>query len=163
MKTIKHLENTYPEFQSTGNAARFFIPFAKEVCKGEGYDIGCNREEWKFPDATPIDLTLGSNALSLPPGRVDYIFSSHCLEHLPNWVTALEHWAEHIKSGGSLALYIPHEDQSYWHPWHNRKHIHSFSSTLMRKYFAENAHLWAKAFVSERDLNHSIAIIAERA
>ena len=32
-KTIKFNGKEYPEFQANGNAARFIMPFAKEVCK----------------------------------------------------------------------------------------------------------------------------------
>jgi hypothetical protein len=28
-----------PKFQSSGNASRFILSFATEVCKGYGYDI----------------------------------------------------------------------------------------------------------------------------
>jgi hypothetical protein len=50
INTIQHLENHYPAFQAQGNAAQFAIPFAKHVCSGTGVDVGCNREEWKFPE-----------------------------------------------------------------------------------------------------------------
>lgn len=162
MKTITHSNNEYPEFQSTGNAARFAIPFAREVCIGKGYDIGCNRPEWAFPGATLIDPTLNEfHANNLPEGEVDYIFSSHCLEHVPHWVESLDYWATKIKTGGTLFLYLPHWDQTYWRPWRNRKHIHCFTPELLRGYFSESPQ-WKKTFVSERDLNFSFAIISER-
>ncbi len=160
-KQIEFKGEYYPEFQASGNAARFIIPFAKEVCQGVGYDIGCNREEWALPGARPIDLLLTPewNANKLPDGLVDYIFSSHCLEHVEDWVGTLDYWCEHLKFNGVLFLYLPHPDQSYWRPWHNRKHRHVLSPQLLRDYFAAKSGFW-KAYVSERDLNHSFAVIA---
>lgn len=159
MKIISHGGKEYPDWQASGNAARFAIPFAREVCIGRGYDIGCNRPEWAFPGAVPIDPVLNEwDAMNLPVGRVDYIFSSHCLEHLPDWVGALDYWREHIKPGGVLFLYLPHFDQTYWRPWHNRKHRHAFTPEVIRAYLADRGH---QAFVSERDLNHSFSAVAK--
>lgn len=53
MELIKFKNKTYPKFQSEGNAAQFAIPYAKHFCKGTGIDVGCNREEWKFPGHYP--------------------------------------------------------------------------------------------------------------
>ena len=52
---ISFKEHNYPAFQGKGNAAQFAIPFAKHVCTGKGYDIGCSKDEWKYPGAVPID------------------------------------------------------------------------------------------------------------
>jgi SAM-dependent methyltransferase len=157
MKTITHGSKSYPVWQTTGNAARFILPFALEVCRGDGFDIGCNRPEWAFPGAQMIDLTLGSDAMNLPDEKKDYIFSSHCLEHLPDWVGALDHWSTRLKPGGVLFLYLPHFDQTYWRPWFNRKHIHCFTPNIIWEYLVARG--FKNVFVSERDLNHSFAAI----
>ena len=54
--TVEYRDTKYPHFQSIGNAAQFAIPYAKHVCNGVGYDIGCCKDEWKFPGATPIEI-----------------------------------------------------------------------------------------------------------
>jgi len=86
LDTIVHSGNTYLSFQAQGNAAQFIIPFAVKLCKGAGYDIGYCKEEWKLPGATGIYSADGSgySADKLPDEQVDYIFSSHCLEHVNN-------------------------------------------------------------------------------
>lgn len=157
---INYKGENYPKFQSEGNAAQFAIPFARKVCKGVGYDIGCNRLDWKFDTAIPIDLTLGTDALNLPNNQVDYIFSSHCLEHLPNWVEALDHWSSRLKIGGVLFLYLPHFSQKYWRPWNNRKHIHAFTQDILKEYLLENN--YTNVFVSGVDLNNSFIIFGEK-
>jgi len=76
MDLIEFEGEQYPAFQATGNAARFTLPFAKEFCHGEGYDIGCGKKEWALPGAIPVDLTIddGYDATHLPDTKVDYIF-----------------------------------------------------------------------------------------
>jgi predicted SAM-dependent methyltransferase len=160
IETIEYKGKLYPKFQSVGYAAQFAIPYAQHVCKGIGYDIGCNRPEWSFPNSIPIDLALGSNALELPEILVDYIFSSHCLEHLQHWVEALDHWSSRLKVGGVIFLYLPHRSQEYWNPWNNRKHIHMFDQEIIRAYFEGTG--FTKVYVSGTDLNNSFMAMAEK-
>lgn len=162
IQTIEHKGIEYPIYQSEGYAAQFAIPYAKHVCKGEGYDIGCNRKEWCLPDAIPIDplFSTAYDAYSLPDKEVDYIFSSHCLEHLPYWVDALDYWETKIKSGGVLFLYLPDYSQTYWRPWHNRKHIHAFTPDIIRDYLKDRG--WDNIFVSGVDLNNSFMAMAQK-
>jgi hypothetical protein len=98
--------------------AQFIIAFAVKLCKGVGYDIGYCKEEWKLPGATGIDSADGSgySADKLPDQQVDYVFSSHCLEHVNNWMYTLEYWITKIRAGGVLFLYLPDYSQTYWPP-----------------------------------------------
>lgn len=162
MKTITHNGKVYPEFQEDGFAAKFAFPFAKEVCKGWGYDIGCGRPEWAFPGAMPIDLTIDDewDANNLPRDKkADYIFSSHCLEHVDNWVDTLDSWRWRLQKGGTLFLYLPDFSQSYWRPWHNRKHRHVFTPEIIRTYLEDRG--YENIFVSGIDLNNSFIAMAE--
>jgi trans-aconitate methyltransferase len=120
------------------------------------------KQEWAFPGATPIDLDFDDpwHADELPPTQVDYIFSSHCLEHVPDWAGTLLYWTERIKSGGTLFLYLPHYDQKYWRPWNNRKHIHAFVPEMLVDFLNENG--YTNVFSSQRDLNHSFIVIGEK-
>ena len=159
---IEYNGKKYPDFQAEGNASQFAIPFAKKFCKGVGYDIGCNRLEWSFPNSIPIDLNFndGYDAYKLYVGPVDYIYSSHCLEHLPDWITALDYWTSKIKVGGVLFLYLPHYNQEYWRPWNNRKHLHIFTSEIVKDYMINRGYI--NIFNSERDLNDSFMIVGEK-
>ncbi len=159
---IEYGDKIYPSFQAEGNAAQFAIPYAKHFCRGKGYDIGCNRIEWSFPGSIPIDEEFGNewNAFNLPEEKVDYIFSSHCLEHIDDWVGALEYWTSKLNILGSLFLYLPHYDQEYWRPWNNRKHKHVFTPTIMKDCLEKFG--YKKIFCSERDLNHSFMIVGEK-
>lgn len=147
MKTIEHEGNTYPIFQTEGNAAQFAIPFAKHMCKGEGLDIGCMKKEWSFPGSIPIDLDFDDewHAMNLPDKQYDYIFSSHCLEHINDWVGVLDYWTKHLKIGGCLFLYLPDYTQTYWRPWNNRKHVNILTPHYLADYMDNRKYtnIWA--------------------
>jgi hypothetical protein len=162
MDLIKFNQKYYPAFQAEGNASQFAIPFAKYFCKGKGYDIGCNRLEWAYPGSTPIDLNFQDpwEAYNLPEEKVDYIYSSHCLEHLSDWVAALDYWTSKIKDNGILFLYLPHYNQEYWRPWNNKKHKHVFTPQLINDYMLDKN--YKNIFYSERDLNDSFMIVGEK-
>ena len=164
IKTINFKGHVYPEFQSKGNAAEFIIPFAKKVCVGRGYDIGCNRIEWAFPAAIPIDPEVNKDwhARKLPYKEMDYIFSSHCLEHIPSWVDVIEYWCDHLKKGGVIFLYLPDFSQVYWRGWHNRKHCNMFTPDILKAFFYDQSDTWENVFVSGVDLNNSFAVMAQK-
>lgn len=161
IETISFNGKEYPKFQSEGFASKFAFPFAQQVCKGVGYDIGCNRIEWALPKSIPVDITLSEySANNLPETKVDYIFSSHCLEHLDKWVVVLDYWTSKLKQGGVLFLYLPHYDQEYWRAWNNRKHVNIFTPKIIKDYLISNG--FKNVFVSERDLNHSFMAMGEK-
>lgn len=170
IETIEHNGNVYPAFQASGNAARFAKPFFDEFCKGNnGLEVGCNRKEWAFnPDsdlADPAFNGIDGLALPVPDGYYDWIANSHVIEHLPNVITAIEHWHSKIKPQGILFMYIPNMDrQSYWQPNYNRKHIHYLTPAIMRVYFTNmvNDGLFTKFFISDTDLNSSFVVVAEK-
>lgn len=161
INTIKHLSNEYPEFQSKGYASQFAIPYAKHVCNGVGVDVGCNREEWKFPGSIAVDPLINEyDALNFPYENLDYVFSSHCLEHLIDWVTVLDYWTSKLKSGGTLFLYLPDYSQSYWRPWHNRKHVNIFTPDIIVDYLQDNNYV--NIFKSGVDLNNAFMVMGEK-
>jgi SAM-dependent methyltransferase len=119
----------YPDYIRRWRAGRFVFEFGKEFCHGNGLDIGGDPDrDCVFPGAKPINITIDDqyDAYSLPSGEYDYIFSSQTLEHLPDPVSAIEHWKDRLRPGGTLFLYLPHPDMGYWRPWNNLKHKHLF-------------------------------------
>ena len=163
MEVVEFKGKTYPAFQTNGNASRFCMPFALEICKGLGYDIGCNRKEWAFPGSIMIDDSFddGWDAHNLPLKGVDYIFSSHCLEHVNGWVDALDIWTSVIQSGGHLFLYLPDYTQEYWRPWSNRKHVNIFTPEIIKDYLQYTGK-YKNIFVSDVDPYNSFMAFAEK-
>jgi SAM-dependent methyltransferase len=162
IKKINYKGYEYPEFQTQGNASQFAIPFAKHVCIGEGYDIGCMKKEWAFPGAMPIDLSFDDeyHALNLPKMGVDYIFSSHCLEHIDGWVDVMDYWYDCLNDGGILFLYLPDYSQVYWRPWNNKKHRNMFSPQIIKDFLEDRG--YNNIFVSGIDLNNAFMVMAEK-
>lgn len=161
--TIEYKGNIYPKFQSEGNASQFAIPYALHVCKGKGVDVGCNKLEWAYPGAILVDPVInGFSALNFPneASDLDYIFSSHCLEHVADWVGTLDYWKTRLRSGGTLFLYLPDYSQVYWRPWNNRKHVNIFNPTILKDYLADRE--FSSIFASETDLNNAFMIMAQK-
>ena len=155
---------TYPDFIRRGNAMSFILPAASHFCQGNGLDIGPG--DHPFPGAWPIDIkdkmnqpsmAHGFDAMHLPDGEFDYIFSSHCLEHVCDPIGALQHWKEHLKSGGVLFLYLPHPDMIYWRPQFNRKHLHSWSPEQVYEILEDIG--FREVIQTERDFYYSFATV----
>lgn len=165
IEVIEFNSELYPKFQSNGNSMRFCLPFALEVVNGDIiYDIGYGgNEEWKFPNSIGVDIkdNNGFDAYNLPPLQADAIVSAHCLEHLPNWIDALEYWASKIKSGGTMFLYLPDFSQQYWRVWNNRKHVHTFTPEILRAYLL-NCKWFKNVFVSGVDAYNSFTCFCEK-
>lgn len=166
MDLVYHGGNTYPKFTAEGFAAQYAFPFAIKILDPQnktGYDIGCNRPAWCLPGAIPIDPMMNEyDAMNLPNGQVDYIFSSHCLEHLDNWVKVLDYWTTKIKSGGHIYLYLPHYDQTYWRSWSNRKHIHNLKAEEIAQYFKDSGEWSHVEYTTGHDLNYSFTVVATK-
>ncbi len=159
---VEYRGDKYPSFQTIGNASQFAIPFAKYFCKGFGYDVGCMNKEWSFPGSYPIDLSFDDewDSNNLPPETPDYIFSSHCLEHVDDWVETMDYWHSRLRGGGILFLYLPDYSQKYWRPWNNRKHKHCFMPHIIKDYMNDKG--YKNIFSSGIDLNNAFMITGEK-
>jgi hypothetical protein len=108
----------YPDYLTVGGAAHAIFPEALKYCRGRGIDVGAGL--WPLPGATAVDVWRGAGAgrcvADFEKESLDYIFSSHCLEHLEEWRASLDEWTGRLKVGGILFLYLPHPDCAIWHP-----------------------------------------------
>ncbi len=165
MKIIEFRDKKYPDFITTGNHARFIMPVAKEVLgEGVGVDVGCKYPEWSYPGSVCVDLSFGDGfeALNLPlAGQLDYIFSSHCLEHIPDWEYVLEYWLTALKPGGKVFLYLPHTDNEYWDArfMPTRRHVNNLTPDAVA-YVMERVG-FVNVFKSERDAAYSFCVYGE--
>ncbi|MBN8899200.1 MAG: methyltransferase domain-containing protein, partial [Rhodospirillales bacterium] len=60
----------------------------------------------------------------------DFLYSSHCLEHLPDPRAALAAWLRVVRSGGHLVIAVPDEDlyeQGRWPSAFNPDHRWTFT------------------------------------
>lgn len=86
-------------------------------CQGQGIDIGVGRHGAPMADpVTPhadtwdIDNGDATYMLGVPDHEYDWVYSSHCLEHLANPLLALKNWWRILRPTGHLILYVPHRD-----------------------------------------------------
>lgn len=150
----------YPEYLKHGNAMQFIAPVALQFCKGRGLDVGAGK--WPLPGAEAIDAIweMGKqegDAYCLPGTDWDFIFSSHCLEHLEDPVTALEHWKTRLRPGGVLFLYLPHWKMRYWQPQKNRKHLHTWTPPQIAELLRDLG--FVDVIHSGRDMAWSFAVV----
>ena len=108
----------YPDMLTVGGASLMTQREALRHCIGHGVDIGAGL--WPLPGATPVDVWRGPGAgrriEDVPAASLDYVFSSHCLEHIADWAAALSTWVSLVRPGGVIFLYLPHPDCGLWRP-----------------------------------------------
>ena len=63
-----------------------------------------------------VDFLSDATALPLPDDALDYLCSSHVLEHLPNPLAALFEWHRVLRPGGSFYLVVPDKRYTFDHP-----------------------------------------------
>lgn len=114
----------YPRRLAAGYFERIFV--------GRGIDIGCG-EDPVTPDCDRCDQALGHDAESLPhvpDAAYDWVYSSHCLEHLRHPLRALKEWWRILRPGGWLIVVVPDEDlyeQGLWPSRFNVDHKWTFA------------------------------------
>lgn len=114
-----------------------------EYTRGLGLDIGCGPYK-AFPHFIGVDNKIDTQlfGIQMEPDNVadasylpqvateqlDFVFSSHLLEHIEDHVEALREWWRIIKVDGHLVLYLPHRDlyPNIGQPGANPDHKHDF-------------------------------------
>ena len=108
----------YPDYLTVGGASFAIAREALKYCRGKGIDVGAGL--WPLPGAIPVDSWRGPGACTrldeIPESSLDYVFSSHCLEHNANWQEVLATWISKLKPEGLLFLYLPHPECGIWNP-----------------------------------------------
>lgn len=137
----------------TSKIREYVWPWVKT---GEGLDVGCGPDK-VHPECTGMDagdypnVTKGSaEKLPYEAKQFDWVFSSHCLEHLDFPDKAIAEMVRVLKLDGTLILYLPYKD---WYdktypggtPWHK----HQFRPSDIRKMVKK---LWPEMWVVTEEL-----------
>lgn len=107
---------------SNGNEAAKIKWDIVEYTAGRGLDLGCGLFK-TFPHFIGVDnghhwgnqgvdvMVDTCEDLSIfADNSMDFVFSSHLLEHITDYEAALKEWWRVIKHGGYLILYLPHKE-----------------------------------------------------
>jgi len=118
--------------------------------KGVGIEVGCGLNKIHtaaiginiiITDADygyPYGAQIKADGISLPwfsDNSLDYVFSSHCLEHFYEPEKALAEWTRILKVGGYLVLILPHKKYypNIGQPNANKDHKHDFFPDDVKK------------------------------
>lgn len=120
--------------------------------KGDGIDIGCGNDP-VFSHVQPFDMEHGdANHISkYISKKLDFVFSSHCLEHMHDPVHALNEWYSILKKEGYLFVVVPDEDlyeQGHFPSRYNTDHKWTFTLSKQKS--------WSKKSINVIDLANSL-------
>ena len=120
--------------------------------QGDGIDIGCG-DDPIFPGCYTFDSCDGdANHIKRYLKRnYDWVYSSHCLEHMDDPYDALKQWASLVKPKGYLIFTVPDEDlyeQGHFPSIYNPSHRHTFTIAKRKS--------WSPVSVNVLDLIHSL-------
>lgn len=115
--------------------------------RGRGVDLGCGTCK-AFPHFIGVDslkdkelfghnirpdiradISSPSDMAIFADGSLDFVFSSHALEHMDDYKAVLRLWWSKVKEGGNMVLLLPHKDfypQRGTHPQANPDHKFDF-------------------------------------
>lgn len=118
--------------------------------RGKGIDLGCGPKK-AFEHFIGVDNCIDTQLFNIPMNpdvkvedcmnlpfenaSLDFVFSSHMLEHVQDCGRALDEIWRVLKPGGHLVLYLPHADlyPNIGEPWANPDHKHDFRNADIRR------------------------------
>lgn len=115
----------------TSKTKRLWGELENKILSGKGIDIGCGSDPVKS-DVRRFDVQDGdaNHITKYVCDKFDYVYSSHCLEHMHHPEQALSEWWKLVKPGGHLVFIVPDEDlyeQGYFPSVFNRDHKATFT------------------------------------
>ena len=164
---IKNLEyykksKLYPDYLKGGNMSQAAKSLVEKYCHGEGVDVGASN--WPIAGARIIENAKEENAYKIQEkdNALDFVFSSHCLEHLDKWMAALREWHRVLKHEGFLVLYLPHSSCEMWLPGINKYHKWSPDPKIVSGFLKEELGMEIKEVTYLPDAFMSFVVVAEK-
>lgn len=113
----------YPDYIKYGAAVEGVKYLALKYCKGKGVDIGAGR--WPLDGSRSIEYSKEENAYIIKEEneRLDFVFSSHLLEHLDYPYKAIDEWYRVLRKEGIIFMYLPHPACHMWKKENLKYHI----------------------------------------
>jgi SAM-dependent methyltransferase len=123
---------------SKSHAARVYSGFVRTRLSGRnvldvGYRGGFGETDPVVPHAIGVDVGYpGYDGVHLPfpDGSQDAVYTSHCLEHVPDTAPVIREWFRVLRTGGYLVTIVPHQflyERRRALPARNPEHCHLFT------------------------------------
>src|SRR5579863_5575294 len=64
-------------------------------------------------EALPVDIVSPGDQLPFEDSSVDFVISSHAIEHFSDPIKALKEWYRVVKPGGYLYIIAPHKERTF--------------------------------------------------
>lgn len=108
-----------------GNESKKIVWEAAPYLRGKGVDLGsgnfkvlphvisvdnCHHNAFGHDIRPDVMVDTCEKMPIFGSSSLDFVFSSHLLEHIVDYKSALNEWWRIIKQGGHLILYLPHKD-----------------------------------------------------
>jgi SAM-dependent methyltransferase len=126
--------------KETSKTLRLLSESEHRALSGRGLDIGCGDDPVR-PDVERFDVEQGDanriTSFITDLESFDYVFSSHCLEHMHDPKSTITEWWALVKPGGTLMVIVPDEDlyeQGYWPSLFNPDHKATFTISKERSW-----------------------------
>lgn len=121
--------------------------FFEKYCNGEGLDIGCG-DDPVVSGCSGWDIIHGDAQYlnSIGNEEFDFVYSSHCLEHVDDVRCALRNWFRVVRKNGYLILYIPHRD------------LYEKKKTLPSRFNPDHKHMF---LIGEKEHPDTLDIVEE--
>lgn len=129
-----------------------FGALENKIFRGEGIDIGCG-DDPLFDNVRTFDIDDGdaNNITRYIKQEFDFVFSSHCLEHMKNPFKAIKEWFSLVKTGGYLYVVVPDEDLYEQGSFPSRfNQDHKFTFTIYKE------HSWSPVSINIFTLINSL-------
>jgi SAM-dependent methyltransferase len=157
-------EKRYPDYLNTGNAADFIKCKAKEYMKSRYVDVGCS--QWPLMNSVPVDKQNRHVIEDAADNQFAGVFSSHCLEHVPQWDKELTLWHRIIRPGGVLFMYLPHPQCEPWHAkigsWVGKEHVWNPDPVTLVQFLREKLDFDILEYTSRPDPLWSFYVVARK-
>lgn len=137
----------------------------EKYLRGSGIDIGAGDDvlEVESGSVRRWDLEDGDaqTLAGIAENSFDFVYSSHCLEHMRDVAEALKNWTRVLKSGGYLYVVVPDYilyEKLMWPSLYNTDHKQSFSFLVTRGMVgrSNHYHLEQDFFPILRNLGYTI-------
>ena len=116
---------TWNKSDPQGNESKKVVWEVAPYLRGRGLDIGagdfkvlphvisvdnCHHNTFGYNIRPDIFVQTAADLSVFASQSMDFIYSSHLLEHMEDPAATLKEWYRVVKPGGYLILYLPHED-----------------------------------------------------